>query len=191
MSELDRVVDVVPPVPLTELPAWAQVSERRRAHIARVTALLVRWAHLLALPDAERSAWRDAGLLHDALRDAPEAELRRLTGDERSPVEILHGPAAAVRLRADGEARQALLDAIQWHTLGYPDWAPMGRALFMADYLEPGRSFARAERAFLAAMVPHDFDAVFREVLRHRLEWTLREGKRLHAETVALWNLVR
>lgn len=191
VQRADPTPDAIPPVPLAELPPWARASERRRAHIARVTALLVAWSEALALPDEERRSWRDAGLLHDALRDAPELELRGLTRDETSPVEILHGPAAAVRLRADGETREALLDAVRWHTLGYPHWAPVGRALFMADYLEPGRPFARAERAFLAAMAPRDFDAVFREVLRSRLEWTLREGKTLHAETVALWNAVR
>jgi 2-amino-4-hydroxy-6-hydroxymethyldihydropteridine diphosphokinase len=61
----------------------------------------------------------------------------------------------------------------------------------MADYLEPGRSFAREERAALAAGVPTDFEGVFREVVRHRLIWTLREGKELYPQTVALWNAVR
>lgn len=178
-------------LPAPGLPDWARVSERRRGHIARVTALLVHWSDALALPEAERAAWRDAGLLHDALRDAPEAELRRLSGDETSPVEILHGPAAATLLRARGERRETLLEAVRWHTLGSPRWDRVGRALFMADYLEPGRPFARVERAFLAAMVPRDFDAVFREVLRNRLEWTLREDKTLHPETVTLWNLTR
>jgi 2-amino-4-hydroxy-6-hydroxymethyldihydropteridine diphosphokinase len=177
--------------PVAVLPDWAQVSDRRRGHIARVTALLVRWSEMLALPDDERTAWRDAGLLHDALRDAPEPELRRLAGDQTSPVEILHGPAAATLLRANGERRESLLEAVRWHTLGSPAWDRVGRALFMADYLEPGRPFARVERAFLAAMVPRDFDAVFREVLRNRLEWTLREDKTLHPETVMLWNQTR
>ena len=37
----------------------------------------------------------------------------------------------------------------------------------------------------------HDFDGVFRQVVRMRLEWTLREGKGLFPEAVALWNAVR
>jgi 2-amino-4-hydroxy-6-hydroxymethyldihydropteridine diphosphokinase len=61
----------------------------------------------------------------------------------------------------------------------------------MADYLEPGRPFARTDRAFLAAQVPHDFDGVFRQVVRSRLEWTLREGKMIFPESVGLWNAVR
>jgi 2-amino-4-hydroxy-6-hydroxymethyldihydropteridine diphosphokinase len=178
-------------LPSCDLPSWAQVSAKRRAHIARVTALLDRWAVQLRLGAEEARAWRDAGCWHDTLRDAPEAELRRLTGDESSPVNVLHGPAAATRLAAAGESRTPLLDAVRWHTLGHPAWDRCGKALFMADYLDPGRSFAQADRAFLTALVPHDFEGVFRQVVRQRLEWSLREGKGLFPQTVALWNAVR
>lgn len=173
------------------LPSWAQVGEKRRAHIARVTALLDAWSGALHLTAPERQLWHDAGRYHDALRDAPLAELRARVGDPALPDSVLHGPAAALRLAEDGERREPLLEAIRWHTLGNPDWGPVGRALFMADYLEPGRPFAQADRAFLAAHVPLDFDGVFRQVVRMRLEWTLREGKAVFPETVALWNRVR
>ena len=174
-----------------ELPPWACVTDRRRAHIARVTALLEAWATVMRLATAEARMWRDAGLLHDALRDAPEPELRRWSGRMDLQEKVLHGPAAAARLQQDGEERAELLEAVRWHTLGSARWSACGRALFMADYLEPGRPFAQRDRAFLAGQVPHDFDGVFRQVVRHRLEWSLREGKTLFPETVALWNDIR
>jgi 2-amino-4-hydroxy-6-hydroxymethyldihydropteridine diphosphokinase len=175
-----------------ELPDWARVSEKRRAHIARVTELLDEWARALRLPADQIRAWHDAGVLHDALRDAPEEWLRELSGHpEGYTTEMLHGPAAASRLAQDGEAREELLDAIRYHTVGSSNWGRLGRALYMADYLEPGRKFSRADRAYLASQVPHDFDATFRQVLRARLEWSLREGMRLFPEAVALWNAVR
>ncbi|MES3032976.1 MAG: hypothetical protein V4813_03150 [Gemmatimonadota bacterium] len=174
-----------------DLPAWAIASPRRREHIARVTALLDQWATAMAIPAAERQAWHDAGLWHDALRDAEEPLLRQLSLDVSAPTEILHGPAAAARLEALGEERRDVLDAIRWHTLGNPHWARTGQALFMADFLEPGRKFMVAERGWLAAMVPGDFTGVFRQVVKVRLEWSLREGKGLHPETVAMWNAVR
>lgn len=173
------------------LPAWAQVSERRRAHIDRVTALLDRWSDQLHLSVSDRQLWHDAGRYHDALRDAPLETLREQLRHPPLPDSVLHGPAAAARLAEEGEAREELLEAIRWHTLGNPQWGTAGRALFMADYLEPGRPFAQADRAFLASHVPLDFDGVFRQVVRMRIEWTLREGKKLFAETAALWNRVR
>ena len=173
------------------LPDWAVVGEKRRAHIARVTALLDRWAAELRLAPDEAQAWHDAGRWHDALRDASAETLRALAPEPDRPVETLHGPAAARRLADAGEARSDVLDAIRWHTVGFAGWSRVGRALYMADFLEPGRQFARADRAFLADHLVHDFDGVFRQVVRMRIEWTVREGKALFPETVALWNLVR
>jgi 2-amino-4-hydroxy-6-hydroxymethyldihydropteridine diphosphokinase len=173
------------------LPDWAHVNEKRRRHIARVVALLMRWADELEVDDAERRVWLDAGVLHDALRDAPEPELRRLSGDQAREEELLHGPAVANLLASQGVTDAALLDAIRFHTVGSPRWERAGRALYMADFLEPGRGFAKRDRAFLAEQVPHDFDGVFRQVLRARLEHALREGFTLFPETVGLWNAVR
>ncbi len=174
-----------------ELPSWAIASPRRREHVARVTALLDHWAATMRIDSAERDAWHDAGRWHDALRDAEEPQLRELSLDERAPLEILHGPAAAARLAVQGESRRDVLEAIRWHTLGNPDWSRTGQALFMADFLEPGRKFMTSERNWLAQMVPGDFSGVFRQVVKVRLEWSLREGKGLHPETVAMWNAVR
>jgi HD superfamily phosphohydrolase YqeK len=173
------------------LPEWARVSDKRKAHIIRVVDLLMRWADELEIDDDERATWRGAGLLHDALRDAPEPDLRRLSGDYRREEELLHGPAVANLLAASGTTDASLLDAIRFHTVGSPTWDRAGRALYMADFLESGRGFAKRDRAFLAHQVPHDFDGVFRQVLRARLEHALREGFTLFPETVGLWNEVR
>lgn len=173
------------------LPAWAQVNDRRRGHILRVTSLLAEWAAAMRIARAEAEEWRDAGLWHDALKDAPDDELRALVGDTPYESAMLHGPAAAALLERRGERRRDVLEAIRYHTVGCTTWARTGRALYMADFLEPGRGFSRADRAFLARIVPHDFDGVFRQVVRMRIEWTVREGHSIFPETVQLWNSVR
>src|ERR1700716_1664115 len=100
------------------LPVWAQVSELRFAHIQRVTSLLRAGGAAMRLSADEANAWLDAGTWHDALRDAPVAELREITGDRKSPDGLLHGPAVAIKLEAEGERRKNLLDAISYHTGG-------------------------------------------------------------------------
>jgi 2-amino-4-hydroxy-6-hydroxymethyldihydropteridine diphosphokinase len=174
-----------------ELPAWARVSDRRREHIARVMALLATWAGAMDVPPDEARAWRDAARLHDALRDAPDADLLAFTPGLDLPMEMRHGPAAAAVLERDGETRTAMLEAIRWHTVGSSRWDRTGQALYMADFLEPGRRFAAEDRAWLARMVPLDFEGALRQVVRWRVEWALREGKRLYRETADLWNAIR
>ncbi len=187
VASFDRDADVIH----VGLPSWAVVTDKRRAHIARVVGLLRAWAEALALSPDDTQAWVDAGAWHDALRDADEATLRNATGDTVRPFGMLHGPAAALRFEALGETRREVIEAIRWHTVGQASWSRVGQALYMADFLEPGRSFMQADRAFLASCVPLTFDQVFRQVVRMRLEWAIREGKGLEPETVALWESVR
>jgi predicted HD superfamily hydrolase involved in NAD metabolism len=173
------------------LPDWAQVSPKRRQHIERVVALLAQWATAMKLPDAEASQWITAGVLHDALRDAPETMLRTLTGDGLRPLELLHGPAAAVRAEQVGERRKDVLDAVRYHTVGSLHWSRTGRALYLADFLEPGRRFLQNERASIAESVPRDFDGAFRDAVRLRIEWSLKQRGQLFPEAIELWNAVR
>lgn len=173
------------------LPAWAVVTAKRRAHITRVTKLLEVWARAMRLSARNARAWRDAGRWHDALRDVAPSALGPPRVDPTLPAGAWHGPAAAARLRREGERRKDVLAAIAWHTVGDPAWGPTGRALFCADYLEPGRRFDRDERAALAARFPDNPDAVLREVVRKRLEQATRERRPIHARTLALWEAVR
>jgi 2-amino-4-hydroxy-6-hydroxymethyldihydropteridine diphosphokinase len=165
-----------------------------------VVALIDEWAAQRALASADRQSWHDAAMWHDALRDAPESTLRAILGEDPSvawaagmpaDVAFLHGPATAARLAADGERRGDVLDAIRWHTVGSLEWNATGRALYMADFLEPGRAFARDERAALAGRVPGDFDGVFREVVGMRIRWASEKGKAPAPRTLALWNALR
>ena len=167
------------------MPSWAIASPRRRAHVERVVALLRSWAVTLRLADDEARRWRRAGWLHDALRDAPEAEMRRWAPTIEGPVELRHGPAAAARAELEGEADADVLSATRWHSVGWEGWGWTGRALYCADFLEPGRTFDRAARAALAAHFPDRPDAVLREVVTRRLDHAIAEGWTLPPESVA------
>lgn len=164
------------------------VGPERLAHIERVAALIGGWADALELDPRERERWLRAAWLHDALRDAPEADLRRWAPEAEGPVELWHGPAAANRAAADGERDAPLLEAVRHHSIGASGWDAAGRALYCADFLEPGRSFDRAERSALAARFPADPDGVFLDVVRARMLWLVRSGWPLPDPTVRLWN---
>jgi HD superfamily phosphohydrolase YqeK len=158
------------------LPSWAVVTAERRAHIERVAALIAEWARVMRVSPAERERWLRAAWLHDALRDAPAATA------------LDHGPVCADRLSMEGERDQGLLDALRYHSLGYAGWDDVGQMLYLADHLEPGRTFDSATRAALRARMPGERDAVLTAVARRRIEWIVRSGWHLAPETVAFWN---
>jgi 2-amino-4-hydroxy-6-hydroxymethyldihydropteridine diphosphokinase len=168
------------------------MSRHRRAHAERVAGLLGAWAAELRLDGEETKRWMAAGLLHDVLRDADPDELRPLVPDTFRHLtgRLLHGPAAAERLRQEGVTDEPLLRAIAYHTIGHPQLDRLGRALFIADYIEPGRRFDTARLAKLRGRMPADRDAVLVDVLRARIERLLGEGRGMRTETAAFWNSV-
>lgn len=150
--------------------------------------LLDAWAGALDLPPRERRRWRAAGLLHDALRDAPTDELRRGGGLPEWPDPLLHAPACAERLRGEGVDDAPLLLAVSHHPVGHPDFGPLGDHLYLADFLEPGREFARERRAELRERMPGDRDEVLVSAVAMRIEHLLEERSRLMPESVHYWN---
>ena len=172
------------------LPTWARVGEARRAHIVRVAGLMEQWAAALDLPPAERRRWRAAAWLHDALRDAPAADLAPLAGADFDglPGSLLHGPAAAALLRREGADDVQLLHAIAFHTLGDASFETLGRALYAADFLEPGRSFLPAWRAVLRARMPAALDEVVTSIVGARIDHLLACAHPVHARTIGFWN---
>jgi HD superfamily phosphohydrolase YqeK len=101
---------------------------------------------------------------------------------------VQHGPAAAEQLIAEGVDDQELLDAIRYHSLGNSGLGALGRYLYLADYLEPGRPYAPVENAAMRAGLPHEPDAVLRRVCGLRIQEVLNRGAPLRRETVAFWN---
>lgn len=172
-----------------ELPPWARCGNGRYAHAGRVATLLVSWAEVLALPETERTRWRAAGFLHDALKDGSPDELLGLAGPGW-PGPVLHAPACAERLRGDGVADDELLLAIAYHPVGHPDFAALGEYLFMADFLDPGRRFLESERAKLRDRLPQERREVLLAVLAYRMEKLLRRRQGLLPASLQLWNRV-
>ena len=164
------------------------ISPQRLVHVEQVAELLVQWAQDLGVPDSERNRWLRAAWLHDALRDAPTEELEHWAPSATGLMQLRHGPAAAARAKAEGETDRGVLDAVRYHSLGLAEWDMVGRMLYCADHLEPGRSFDREPRAELAERLPQDVSGVLREVVRARVLHAVRSGWSLPEPTVRFWN---
>lgn len=148
------------------------------------------WAQRAGLSDDDRARWRATGLLHDVLRDADFDDLRQMVAPDLrdKPGKMLHGPGAAARLREEGVDDEPLLLAIAWHTLGHPDFDMLGKALYLADYTEPGRDYDSKKLARKRERVPSEMDAVLLDVATDRVRRSVKKGRPLLAPTVGFWN---
>ncbi len=176
------------PTLTVDFPSWARISTKRRAHVERVAALCSVWAEIMKTPDRERSRWLRAVALHDALKSAPPEMLLELAPASWGVDELRHGPAAAARAEMDGESDRGVLDAVKYHSVGYAGWDRVGQVLYLADFLEPGRSFHGNEHAELVARVPLEFPEVLRVVAGERITGMVADGQPLKEETVEFWN---
>jgi 2-amino-4-hydroxy-6-hydroxymethyldihydropteridine diphosphokinase len=173
-----------------EFPDWAVANRRRRDHCARVGQLMRSWAKTLDLGKKEARRWRAAGLLHDALKDAdPESLRAELTRHTDWPAPLLHGPASAEWLQAEGVEDEEFLRAIAYHTTGHPDFGRIGQALYLADYLEPGRGRSRRRDAWRARL-PAAWSDVLIEVAASKIRTLLTRGLPIPAETTDFWNRI-
>jgi HD superfamily phosphohydrolase YqeK len=145
------------------------------------------WANALGLPQGEVVRWRAAGLLHDALKDADLEELEPLVSGAW-PATLLHGPACAERLRQDGVEDEEFLLAMSFHSTGHPDFGRLADYLYLADYLEPGRTFKKKTRAALRESLPEERVAVLTKVIQLRVAGVLAQGHEVLLESIHYWN---
>ena len=171
----------------------ATIGQRHRAeHSIRVA----RCAETIAMHhgiDAARA--RTAGLLHDLARLWPaqrlleEAERRGYPIDDferRHPI-VLHAPLSASLARERFGVEDAeIAEAIAAHTLGAAEMSPLARALFLADALEPQRSYP--ERAQLWELALQDLDAAMYATLESTIAYARSRGYEIATRTKAAWD---
>jgi predicted HD superfamily hydrolase involved in NAD metabolism len=98
---------------------------------------------------------RLAGLLHDCAREMPSNILLQTAEafgivvndvEQREPM-LLHAPVGAfIAIRDYGVDDPEVLRAITWHTTGGPVMSLLDNIIFLADFIEPGRSFPGVDK---------------------------------------------
>jgi predicted HD superfamily hydrolase involved in NAD metabolism len=165
------------------------MQEHRYAHVVRVARLADRLAQRHGA-DARKA--RTAGLLHDlarlysAERLISECEARGVPIGEferRNPI-VLHAPLGAELAREFfGITDEEVLSAIRRHTVAAAGMSQLDAILYLADGLEPGRTFP--ERESLEQLAFADLDAAMRALLRSSLAYLSGRGLEAAPQTLA------
>lgn len=60
---------------------------------------------------------------------------------EQHALKLLHAKTGAAVARDIFGVKDAVYEAIRWHTTGKPDMTLLEKVIYLADYIEPNRDF--------------------------------------------------
>jgi len=162
---------------------------QRYAHVVRVA----RMADRLAVRHGEDSSKaRTAGMVHDlarlysAERLVAECERRGLAIDafERANPIVLHARLGAELARERfGIEDPDVLAAIRFHTLASPEMPRLAEIVYVADSIEPGRTFPA--RAALEELAFRNLDAATIGVIEASIDYLKGTGRVVAPQTLA------
>lgn len=135
---------------------------------------------------------RIAGILHDCAREVPRNILLQraeafgiVVGEveQQEPV-LLHAPVGAELARREYGIKDAdICRAIVWHTVGGPEMTLLDIIIYLADFIEPGRSFPGVDK--LRLLAEKDLDAALLAAYDQTLQYIVEKGGLIHPATVA------
>jgi len=176
---------------LTQL-ARSRLSGARFEHVTR-TSLLMR--ELCEGRRLDPNRGEIAGLGHDLYRESPAEEVRETAGRDSLPIHewelqeplLLHGRAAAVLLRERfAISDESILEAVRWHTTGFPGMGELAKLLFIADYIEPGRMNVNHDVRVRVRSTSTDEGVLI--ILKETAAYLEAVGKPVVAPTAALYS---
>ena len=172
----------------------AELSPKRYIHSVNVMETAVRLAARYG-EDAGKAAL--AGLLHDCARDVKADEAIRLSGMYRIRVddisriqpELLHGRLGEkLAGKLYGVKDPQVMRAIAIHTMGCPGMDLLGKIIFVADYIEPARSFPEAESMRKEAF--ENLDKAVLSAVDSTIKYVLGKRALLHPDTIDTRNWI-
>ncbi|PKR79058.1 phosphohydrolase [Halalkalibacillus sediminis] len=168
------------------------LNQKRYEHVERVTETALRLADLHG---ENASKIGIAAALHDFSKDMDRDVLRSWiinSGDLPKDLlhyhhELWHGPVGSkvverMFLLNDPE----ILDAIRYHTTGRIHMSTTDKIVFIADYIEPGRTFEAVHEA--RDLAQSDLDHACRYALKHSIDFLMNRKQPIYPDTFQAYN---
>ncbi|MCD7927402.1 MAG: nicotinate (nicotinamide) nucleotide adenylyltransferase [Oscillospiraceae bacterium] len=174
--------------------SYSMIRAKRIPHVQGTEEEAARLARRWGAPEEQA---RRAGILHDCTKYLTLEEhlqlCRRyqvpLDEIERETVSLLHAKSgAALAAHVFGQP-EPVVQAIRFHTTGRADMTLLEKILYIADYMEPNRTFSGVER--LRELAYEDLDAAVALGAAMSIQQAQERGGCLHPNTQAALNFLR
>ncbi len=170
------------------------LSKKRFKHSIGVMETAI---ELALINDVDTDKAAVSGLLHDCAREIKGAEAIKacekygIDIDDVSRVQpsLLHGPLGAEIAKEEyGIEDPCVLRAIKYHTTGRADMDMLEKIIFIADYIEPGRSFQGVEEARKEAF--KNIDSVMLMALDQTIAHIISKKGLIHGDAIDARNYI-
>lgn len=181
---------------MDEKEAYAVVRKAlktgRFEHTERVVAEAVRLADRYG---GRKDHVKLAAILHDYAKYRPADEMREtVRNTPRLPdrlldysAELLHAFAGAEYIKNElGVEDEAVLSAVRYHTTGRAGMSIEEKIVFLADYIEPGRTFKEAEEVRELAGI--SLDSACLACLKHTIRFLTGKLVPVYPDTFEAYN---
>ena len=167
--------------------ALSYLKPKRMPHVLGTEQEAVRLAGQYG---ADETQARIAALLHDCTKkldmDRQLALCRQygipLDDLEQHALKLLHAKTGAAVARDIFGVKDAVYEAIRWHTTGKPDMTLLEKVIYLADYIEPNRDFPGVDE--LRRAVYDDLDKGLLMGLSDTIDEMERMGNPVHHDTL-------
>ncbi|RMC39138.1 MULTISPECIES: bis(5'-nucleosyl)-tetraphosphatase (symmetrical) YqeK [unclassified Lactobacillus] len=135
------------------------------------------------------------GFVHDYAKQIPADEFRKVIKEQKMDHDLLnwgpaiwHGMVGAYFVQRDLKIIDSeILNAIKRHTTADVEMTLLDKIVFMADYIEPGRTFAGVEEA--QEVTCNNLDSGVAYQLAHTLEFLIKKRDKIYPRTLDAYNV--
>ena len=168
------------------------IKTSRFEHSLRVKDTAVELAKMYSPTNIEASAY--VGIFHDAYRYlsgeecleiCQKAQLEICAEEIANPM-LLHGAVAALNFASvAGTCPSSFFKAMRYHTLGNVDMGVLGAILYIADYIEPGRThLTDSDREDILAV--KKLEAIVLNIVNREFEYSAKIEREVATSTSEL-----
>ena len=169
--------------------AKSVLTESRYAHSVRVAEYARHLAKEYKKEGVSSALAYFTGLAHDICKKCSDEELVKLVeadglgidNVEKNRLNLLHGRASAIVLQKKfGINDESVLKAVAFHTFGYEGIDALGKIIYIADKIEPGRPDTENFRNMVKSS---SLNELMLAVLDWNLAYIKKKGASIHPET--------
>ncbi|WP_297987735.1 bis(5'-nucleosyl)-tetraphosphatase (symmetrical) YqeK [Anoxybacillus sp.] len=168
-----------------------QLKEQRYIHTLGVMETAV---ELAALYGADVQQAELAAIFHDYAKFRSKEEMKHIIIEQQMPQDLLmyspelwHAPVGAYLVQTEvGIQDEHILNAIRYHTSGRPNMTLLEKIVYIADYIEPNRSFPGVDD--VRALAREHIDRALLRALQNTIRFLMGKNEPIYPDTFHTYN---